>query len=137
MSIHATATPETIAAHIAEIVRRQPKGHSLHQALYNSPHAFEHDVSRIFCRHLEERETTTNDDEISHCWWQLLCMRPSPRPRSPLSSSRRTRATRELWSSREKILNFSAGRSAILGNLAAGFARSECPIAVKGQRETA
>jgi Rieske 2Fe-2S family protein len=51
MTVHAAATRETIAARIAEIVRRQPKAHSLDQALYNSPDAFHHDMERIFFRH--------------------------------------------------------------------------------------
>ncbi|MBV8963986.1 MAG: aromatic ring-hydroxylating dioxygenase subunit alpha [Hyphomicrobiales bacterium] len=51
MSIHTSAAPETVAARIADIVRRQPKAHSLHQALYDSPEAFQHDMERIFLRH--------------------------------------------------------------------------------------
>ncbi|SED76028.1 Rieske 2Fe-2S family protein [Rhizobiales bacterium GAS191] len=51
MTIHAIATAETNAARIADIVRRQPKAHSLDQALYNSPEAFAHDMERLFLRH--------------------------------------------------------------------------------------
>ena len=36
---------------IAEIVRTQPAAHSLHQSLYNSQAAFDHDIERIFLRH--------------------------------------------------------------------------------------
>ncbi|MBV8447874.1 MAG: aromatic ring-hydroxylating dioxygenase subunit alpha [Hyphomicrobiales bacterium] len=51
MTIHTGAIPETSAARIAEIVRQQPKGHSLDQALYDSAEAFQHDMERIFLRH--------------------------------------------------------------------------------------
>jgi Rieske 2Fe-2S family protein len=51
MTIHTSAIPETVAARIAEILRRQPSAHSLHQALYNSADAFQHDMERIFLRH--------------------------------------------------------------------------------------
>ena len=51
MTIHASAIPATVAERVAEIVRRQPKAHSLHQALYNSSQAFRHDMERIFFRH--------------------------------------------------------------------------------------
>lgn len=36
---------------IDDIVRTQPVAHSLHQALYNSQAAFDHDMERIFLRH--------------------------------------------------------------------------------------
>jgi Rieske 2Fe-2S family protein len=51
MTIHASATAETIAARIGAIVAQQPAAHSLDQALYNSPEAFQHDMERIFFRH--------------------------------------------------------------------------------------
>jgi phenylpropionate dioxygenase-like ring-hydroxylating dioxygenase large terminal subunit len=51
MTIHASATPETAADRIADIVRRQPRAHSLNQAFYNSTDAFDHDMERIFLRH--------------------------------------------------------------------------------------
>ncbi len=47
MTIH--TIPET--DRIGELTRRQPAAHSLHQALYNSLDAFEHDMERIFLRH--------------------------------------------------------------------------------------
>jgi phenylpropionate dioxygenase-like ring-hydroxylating dioxygenase large terminal subunit len=47
MTIH--TIPET--DRIGELVRRQPAAHSLHQALYNSTDAFDHDMERIFLRH--------------------------------------------------------------------------------------
>jgi phenylpropionate dioxygenase-like ring-hydroxylating dioxygenase large terminal subunit len=51
MTIHASAIPATVAERVSEIVRRQPKAHSLHQTLYNSSQAFRHDMERIFFRH--------------------------------------------------------------------------------------
>lgn len=51
MTIHASATTETTAARMSAIVARQPAAHSLDQALYNSPEAFQHDMERIFFRH--------------------------------------------------------------------------------------
>jgi phenylpropionate dioxygenase-like ring-hydroxylating dioxygenase large terminal subunit len=39
------------AEDLAEIVRKQPRAHSLEQALYNSEAAFQHDLQRIFRRH--------------------------------------------------------------------------------------
>ncbi|MBV9568177.1 MAG: aromatic ring-hydroxylating dioxygenase subunit alpha [Hyphomicrobiales bacterium] len=51
MTVHTSAIAETAAARIADIVRRQPKAHSLHQVLYDSADAFQHDMERIFLRH--------------------------------------------------------------------------------------
>ena len=36
---------------ITDILRTQPPAHSLHQALYNTQEAFDHDIQRIFLRH--------------------------------------------------------------------------------------
>ena len=36
---------------ITDILRKQPPAHSLHQALYNTQEAFDHDIQRIFLRH--------------------------------------------------------------------------------------
>ncbi len=51
MNIYASPNPQTAADRIAYVVGRQPVAHSLHQALYNSADAFEHDMERIFLRH--------------------------------------------------------------------------------------
>lgn len=47
MTIH---TPPP-AATVADSLKFQPKAHSLQQALYNSPEAFQHDLERLFLRH--------------------------------------------------------------------------------------
>ena len=51
MTMHARPSAPDDAADIAEIARRQKPAHSLQQALYNSPAAFERDLERIFRRH--------------------------------------------------------------------------------------
>ena len=51
MTLHTRASAPDSPADIAEVVRRQKPAHSLQQALYNSPAAFERDFERIFRRH--------------------------------------------------------------------------------------
>lgn len=51
MTLHTQPNATIDIAHIREIARRQPRAHSLDQALYNSEAAFQHDLVRIFQRY--------------------------------------------------------------------------------------
>ena len=51
MTVQTRPSAPTEATDIAEVARRQKPAHSLQQALYNSPAAFQHDLERIFQRH--------------------------------------------------------------------------------------
>jgi Rieske 2Fe-2S family protein len=51
MNLHVTPATGGDDEAVAAILARQPRAHSLHQALYNSQAAFRHDMERIFARH--------------------------------------------------------------------------------------
>lgn len=51
MAVRSRASSASPSSRIGRILERQPRAHSLDQALYNSDAAFEHDVERIFTRH--------------------------------------------------------------------------------------
>jgi Rieske 2Fe-2S family protein len=51
MATHSRPAEPANAEDLAEIVKGQPRAHSLEQALYNSKAAFAHDLDRIFRRH--------------------------------------------------------------------------------------
>jgi Rieske 2Fe-2S family protein len=51
MRKQAVETAHPVSGAVAAALKLQPRAHSLHQVLYNSEEAYQHDIERIFMRH--------------------------------------------------------------------------------------